>query len=124
MGIGHSKQGMNVSYSLFQSVTKKFIAGWQMQGSFFSGLNAGTPIIIELGFYPRFKLTKAIHPIGSITYSSSPTDIVDYSAFDVAPGVEIFLADYSRLLALVYFGAAGAKSENDILWKLGWTHDF
>ena len=88
------------------------------------GLNGDEFTIIEFGFYPRFKMAKAVDFIGSLTYSTSPATLKQYSAFDVAPGLEFKLADSSKLFFLAYFGAGGDRAEKDILWKLGWTHDF
>ncbi len=124
-GIGSGNQeGVNASYTIFRSVTKRLSMAWQAQASFGDGLNGEEFTVVEFGFYPRFRLITGLDFIGSLTYSSSPISIQDYSAFDVAPGLEFKLGGPSKLMLLVFFGAAGDHSEQDILWKFGLTHDF
>ena len=123
-GIGSGGgEGVNVSYTTWEGLSKKLKAALQLQFSFFSGLVGDQVTVVEAGFYPTYRLTNQFDLITSLTYSTGFPSLKEWGAFDLAPGLR-YRMNSSELLFLAYFGVAGPHSEGDILYKLGWSNDF
>ncbi len=116
--------GAVVEYSLFHALNRRFSMIYTIPRiSFFEGLNGDEPLIVEIGTLPRLRLFRPVDLLLNLTYSTSITSPVRYSAFDIAVGTELKLINHSRLFAMMQFGIAGRHESSDFALRLGLIYE-
>ena len=93
------------------------------RASFFDGLNYGEPVILEGDALHRIRLFKPFDLLLDLSYSTSVISPVDFSAFDLAPGCTVRLANGIRFDMLVTMGVAGKHKQGEFLWKFALTKE-
>lgn len=126
MGLGqNARNGVVIGYDIYHALTKSFQTIYQSKVSLFEAHNGSKEVaLVEFGLYPRVRFGNSFHVISGLSYSTSITSMIDYSAFDISPGFEIRLNNESKLQFLVDMGIAGASKQEPFLFNLGLTYDF
>ena len=120
LGIGKDQPaGAMVGYSLYHGVTSKFSVLYQLRAGFLEGLADDEFAVTEALMFHRIQLFQPLHILANLSYSSSITSPIKYSAFDIGPGLEFDLSGPARIFFIANMGIKGARMENDILWELG-----
>ena len=84
---------------------------------FFEGLNGDEPVVLEADMLQRIRIISVFDVLCDLSYSTSVTSPVDWSAFDIAPGFEVKLDQGWRAAMPVTMGIAGKHKQGEFLWK-------
>ena len=115
--------GVTAEYALYTALIRRWSVLWSFRASFFDGLNYGEPVILEGDALHRIRLFKPFDLLLDLSYSTSVISPVDFSAFDLAPGCTVRLANGIRFDMLVTMGVAGRHKEGEFLWKFALTKE-
>ncbi len=126
VGLGQNAgNGVVMGYDLYHALTNSFQTIYQGKVSFFEAHNGSKEVaLVEFGLYPRVRFGNSFHVISGLSYSTSITSMIDYSAFDISPGFEIRLNNGFKVQFLVDMGIAGKSKQEPFMFNLGLTYDF
>ncbi|MBP5350382.1 MAG: hypothetical protein J6Y56_00300 [Fibrobacterales bacterium] len=111
------KWGAALEYAIYTGLLKNWSVLWSGRGSFFEGLNGDEPVVLEADMLQRIRIISVFDVLCDLSYSTSVTSPVDWSAFDIAPGFEVKLDQGWRAAMLVTMGIAGKHKQGEFLWK-------